>query len=110
MQFGLILHSLITLVFVLGGMVRLINGSTRLRLENRTIAFFGIGAVVMAFQMVTHFIALSMAPVAYMISVKRISMVISVIFGWRFFGEQNIGWRLAGAAIMLVVVTILSIC
>lgn len=110
MQFGLILHSLITLVFVLAGMVRLINGSTSLKLETRTIAFFGIGAVAMAFQMMTHFIALSMAPVAYMISVKRISMVISVIFGWRFFGEQNIGWRLAGAVIMLVGVTILSVC
>jgi uncharacterized membrane protein len=107
MQFGLILTLLITVVFILTGLVRLMNGSAKLTLENRTIAFFGIGAVVMALQTVTHFVALSMAPVAYMISVKRISMVISVIFGWRFFGEQNIGWRFTGAVIMLVGVTIL---
>ncbi|MFA6221708.1 MAG: hypothetical protein WC647_05285 [Desulfomonilaceae bacterium] len=61
----------------------------------------------MALQEVTHFVSISMAPVAYMISVKRLSMIIGVIFGWGFFDEENVVNRLAGVAIMLLGVIII---
>jgi len=73
----------------------------------RLTFFFFIGAVFMALQEVTHFVSISMAPVAYMISVKRLSMIIGVIFGWGFFDEENVVNRLAGVAIMLLGVIII---
>ena len=106
-EFGLLLTGLLTAVFVVVAAVRLLRGDSVLVMENRTIGFFSLGSVVMAIQEITHFVAISMAPVAYMISVKRISMVIAVIFGWLFFREQNIRWRLMGAMIMLSGVTII---
>ena len=106
-EFGLILTALITAVFVVVAAVRLFRGDSVLVMENRTIGFLSLGSVVMAIQEITHFVAISMAPVAYMISVKRISMVIAVIFGWLFFREENIRWRLMGAMIMLSGVTII---
>jgi drug/metabolite transporter (DMT)-like permease len=106
-EFGLLLTALITAVFVFGAVVRLLRGDSELVLENRTIGFFALGAVVLAIQSVAHFVAIGMAPVAYMISVKRIGMVIGVIFGWLFFREEHIRWRLMGSMIMLFGVTII---
>ncbi len=73
----------------------------------RLAFFFLIGAVFMALQEAPHFVSISMAPVAYMISVKRLSMIIGVIFGWGFFDQENVINRLAGAAIMLLGVIII---
>ena len=42
---------------------------------------FLIGGLLMAGAQVTHFISLNLSPVAYMISVKRLSLVFGVIFG-----------------------------
>ena len=48
-----------------------------------------------------HHIGLSLIPVVYYISVKRLSMVINVIFGKLFFKEENIRERLMGTILML---------
>jgi uncharacterized membrane protein len=45
--------------------------------------------------------ALNLTKVAYMISVKRISLVIGVFYGYFFFRETNIGERALGALLML---------
>ena len=54
-----------------------------------------------ATMVITHFIAISMTQVAYMIAVKRLSLVFSVIYGWAMFKEEKIKERLLGSAIML---------
>jgi uncharacterized membrane protein len=64
-------------------------------------ALFLLGGLLMAAAEITHFVSLSMAPVAYMISVKRLSLVFGVVLGWLFFGEQNIRFRLVGALVMV---------
>lgn len=48
----------------------------------------------------SHMLALSMTKVAYMISLKRTSLIIGVIYGYVLFKEKNIRERLAGAIIM----------
>ena len=63
-----------------------------------------IGALI-AFQM----LALTMAPVAQVIAVKRMSTLLSVLFGHFFFGEKGMRSRLLGAAIMVSGVVIMSI-
>jgi drug/metabolite transporter (DMT)-like permease len=49
---------------------------------------------------VTHMLALGMANVAYMIAIKRASLIIAVIYGYFLFKEKNIRERLGGAVLM----------
>lgn len=53
-----------------------------------------------AVQSVTHFFAVSMANVAYMIAIKRLSLIIGSGYGFLLFGERNGRERMAGALIM----------
>jgi drug/metabolite transporter (DMT)-like permease len=48
----------------------------------------------------SHMLALSLTKVAYMISVKRLSLLIAVVFGYLFFRERGIAERLLGATLM----------
>ena len=65
---------------------------------NRYTAAMGLAYAVM---IITHNLAIRRVEAAYMISVKRTSMLFGIGFGWLFFGEKEIRRRLAGAAIML---------
>ena len=65
----------------------------------------GFNALAIAFQM----LALTMAPVAQVIAVKRMSTLLSVVFGHFLFGERGMRSRLLGAAIMVSGVVIMSI-
>ncbi|MDI6889807.1 MAG: DMT family transporter [Thermodesulfovibrionales bacterium] len=51
---------------------------------------------------VSHMIAMSLAKVAYVISVKRMSLIIGVLFGYLFFKEKNIRERLFGTMLMFI--------
>ena len=53
-----------------------------------------------AAMVIMHFWAISLAPAAYMVSVKRISLVFAVIYGRLLFGETNLPNRLIGALVM----------
>lgn len=50
---------------------------------------------------ITHVVAASLIQMAYMVSVKRTSLLFGVLLGALLFKETHIGQRLAGAAIML---------
>ncbi|MGD8367395.1 MAG: EamA family transporter [Desulfobacterales bacterium] len=50
---------------------------------------------------VLHAYAIAMAKAAYMIAIKRLSVLFGVLFGGIWFGEARIGIRLAGAALMV---------
>lgn len=63
----------------------------------RTFLWIGLFISIMV---LSHFTALSLTNVAYMISVKRVSLIFSVIYGRLLFGEGNIGERLIGSALM----------
>jgi len=53
-----------------------------------------------AIAIVSHFYAVSMVNVAYMIAVKRSSLLIGTVYGFLLFREQNIRERLLGALFM----------
>jgi drug/metabolite transporter (DMT)-like permease len=53
-----------------------------------------------ALHSITHFFAVSMANVAYMIAIKRLSLIIGSLYGFLLFGERNIRERLFGALLM----------
>lgn len=75
---------------------------------SKPATFIPIGLCTSA-MIITHFIAISMTQVAYMIAVKRTSLIFSVIYGWLIFKEEKIKERLLGSALMLAgVVMILA--
>jgi drug/metabolite transporter (DMT)-like permease len=50
---------------------------------------------------VTHMTAMGLTKVAYMVSVKRLSLLIGVFYGYFFFKESGIKERLLGTSLML---------
>ncbi len=48
-----------------------------------------------------HYLALDLVEVAYMISIKRTSMVFGVLYGWLFFKEAEIRQRLLASLLMV---------
>jgi len=51
---------------------------------------------------ISHMVAISLTKVAYMISVKRTSLMIGIIYGYLLFKEKNIRERISGAALMFI--------
>lgn len=49
-----------------------------------------------------HMIAVSLTQVAYMISVKRLSLLIGVVFGYLFFKETHMRERFLGTLLMVI--------
>ena len=49
---------------------------------------------------VSHYYALSLANVAYMIAIKRTSLLIGALYGFLFFGERQVRERLVGSLLM----------
>ena len=67
---------------------------------SRPATFLTIG-IFTAIMILSHFLAISMADVAYVISIKRTSLIFSVLYGWVVFKEVDIGERLLGSGLML---------
>lgn len=91
---------------------------TRLSGNNRAIfpsfndkrnwqGFWGVG-LAQALMVLTHMWAISLAPAAYMIAVKRTSLIFSVLYGRMIFKETETVQRLMGAVIMLLGVIVIS--
>ncbi len=70
------------------------------RMFKRSAGKFKIG-LAMAIMAITHFSAISMINVAYMISIKRLSLLFAILYGWLVFKETNIRERLLGGMIII---------
>jgi drug/metabolite transporter (DMT)-like permease len=55
-----------------------------------------------AVENLAHMMAIAQVEAAYMIAVKRLSLLFGVLYGAWWFGDHNIRERLAGAAIMIL--------
>lgn len=58
--------------------------------------------VFLAVMAATHMLAMNLTKVAYMISVKRLSLIIGIMYGYFLFREENIKERFLGAVLMLI--------
>lgn len=81
---------------------------TLLHVVSRPATFLTIG-IFTAIMIVSHFLAISMADVAYVISIKRTSLLFSVFYGWIVFKEVDIGERLLGSGLMLAGVVSITV-
>lgn len=95
------------IVFGTISLLRIRAGTPGFRFDRGNLLLLLVAGIFMVGMEVTHFVALSLAPTAYMISVKRLSLVFGVLIGWMFFGEQNIRFRFVGAAVMVLGVILL---
>ncbi len=74
----------------------------------RPVPFLLIG-LLMAIMMITHLKAVSLIEVSYMISVKRLSILLGVIYGVILFKETNIKERFLGASVMVSGIILISV-
>lgn len=70
-------------------------------LSRSDIAYLAAAGLMMALMVITHVLAVSLTEVAYMVAVKRTSLLFSVLFGCLIFREGALGERTAGAVLMV---------
>jgi len=59
-----------------------------------------VPGIIYSIMVMTHMSAMKLTKVAYMVSVKRSSLLIGVLFGYLFFRERGLRERFLGAALM----------
>lgn len=64
---------------------------------------------LMAIMIVTHFLALSLVEVAYMIAVKRTSLLFAILLGALMFKERHLAQHLGAGGLMVAGVTLILI-
>jgi drug/metabolite transporter (DMT)-like permease len=65
-------------------------------------------SIAMAVMVMSHFIAIEHAPVAYMIAAKRTSLLFGLLYGLWWFREPAFGRSLFAASLMLAGVALVS--
>lgn len=70
-------------------------------LARSDFAYLAAAGLMMALMVLTHVLAVSLTEVAYMVAVKRTSLLFSVLYGCLLYREGNLGERTAGAALMV---------
>lgn len=103
--FSLFYFTVLALVFLVVLGIRL--GRETKQIFSRPKLFLAIG-LSNAIMVITHFHAMDLTKVAYMIAVKRSNLLFGVLYGWILFGEQNIGERTLGSIVILLGVALLA--
>ena len=95
------------LATLIGALWPVAAGQTGARIVfGRPLPLLLIGAAA-ALENFCHMAAIAQVEAAYMIAVKRLSLLFGVLYGSRWFGEENIRERLAGAALMVAGVALI---
>ncbi len=99
--FGATYVTVLTLFFT---PVALWNGRHDIRdfVKDKLYSGIALPGIFYSIMVASHMLAINLTNVAYMISVKRTSVIIGVLYGYILFQEKNIKERLAGAIIMFV--------
>jgi len=78
------------------------------QLKTHWLSFLAVGFFEAA-MILFHALAIAQAQVAYMITVKRTSLLFSLAYGYLIFQETHLGQRLTGIVLMLLGVVLLSL-
>jgi len=90
----------IALTLLMTVLMPFMPGRTLKRLTGFPMKGMILGAIY-AVMVFSHMLAISQVEAAYMISVKRVSLLFGILYGAWWFREERIGERLLGAVIML---------
>jgi drug/metabolite transporter (DMT)-like permease len=104
---GLVYTSVLTVVLAPFALMRLKGQGFRSRGKSKSFLLIGLFYALMV---IFHYQALAHAEVAYMIAVKRTSLVFSVFYGAVVFKERSLWERLGGSVLMLLGVGLITLC
>ncbi|MBN1626948.1 MAG: DMT family transporter [Deltaproteobacteria bacterium] len=90
----------IVLSLVMSALIPLSPGTSVKRLIQKPLKGIILGAAY-SIMIFSHMLAISQVEAAYMVSVKRLSLLIGIFYGAWWFREERTGERLFGAVIML---------
>ncbi len=96
--FGIVYFTCLSALMLL--LMPLVPGARLASLFSRPLSCLAVGAVF-AVMVLSHMTAISLVQAAYMIAVKRTSLLFGVLYGAFLFKEEDIGERLLGAAVMV---------
>lgn len=96
--FGAVYYIALTVIYAPMGVIGLRRSAVRP--SRAQMLLLGLSGVLMGVMCITNMIAFDMAKVAYVVAVKRTSLLLSVILGHLIFNEGSFKERMAGAAIM----------
>lgn len=85
-------------------------GDVRVRDVSRNLpVLIGAGVLTAAMALLQMEAVRTTPLINYVIAIKRAGMVVSVLLGWWLFDEEHIGFRLAGAAVMVAGVALIKL-
>jgi drug/metabolite transporter (DMT)-like permease len=91
-----------TLIAILFTPIALVKNRGKVRITRKDIMPLSAIGITQSLMIILHMTAMSMTKVAYMISVKRTSLLFSIIYGYLVFKEEKIAEKALGAVIMLI--------
>jgi drug/metabolite transporter (DMT)-like permease len=97
----------IALAFLMTAIMPFMPGASVKRLTGFPFKGIALGAIY-AIMVFSHMLAISQVEAAYMVSVKRVSLLFGILYGAWWFREKRIIERLLGAVIMLLGVFIIG--
>ena len=97
--FGSFYFILMTIIFT---PIALNKNKGKLVISRKDILPFAVIGVTYSLMIIFHMLAMSLAKVAYMISVKRMSLLFSILYGHLLFKEEKIAERTFGGILMFI--------
>lgn len=97
--FGSFYFILITLLFT---PIALRKSRDKFSIAKKDIVILSSIGITYSMMIIFHMTAMSISNVAYMISIKRTSLLFSILYGYLLFREEKIGEKAVGGTIMLV--------
>lgn len=80
--------------------MKLNEGRQFIHVSRRVWMLISLSGIAYGLMIISHMYAINIANIAYMVAVKRISLLIGVFFGYLFFRERRVGQRFSGALLM----------
>ncbi len=96
--FGCFYFIIVTLIFT---PIALIMNKSKIEIAKKDIVPLVSIGITYSMMIIFHMLAMSLSNVAYMISIKRTSLLFSMFYGYIIFKEEKIAEKTAGCIIML---------
>ncbi len=97
--FGSFYFILLTILFT---PIALLKTGGKVSITRKDVIPLSLIGITFSMMIIFHMIAMSMTNVAYMISIKRTSLLISILYGHFLFKEEKIAARAFGGTLMLL--------
>jgi len=104
--FGAFYTFLLTMILFPFALFKILKQPLRFKAQLKTFLLIGLFYALMV---IFHYQAIARVEVAYMISIKRTSLLFSVLYGGLVFKETNISERFIGSLIMLIGVVFITL-